>query len=423
MNEFLQSVVAWTPGLIGMLCLIGVSSFFSGSETALFYLSRDDIRAFRKGNWRERLAADLLADPDRLLTAILFWNLIVNLAYFAISVVIAQKLVHEGQNTAAGLFSLGSLVLMILLGEVTPKSVAVLTGRALACTVSIPLAFAVRFLDPLLPTLNTTTRMIRRGLFPHVKREPYLHADDLEKAVEASHLSEEVMQQERTVLHNILDLSEITVEELMRPRGSYLTATIPVHLEEISREIPSSDYLIIQHPDNGEVAGAIALSSFSTLPQRHLEDAAEEVVYVPWCATLAYTLQLLRTKVSSLACVVNEYGDLMGIVTYEDLIDTIISPEPSRAKRLLRRDPILEVAPGVYHVDGLTSIRYLCKRLDLEYEPTAESLITVAGMMHEELEHLPAVGDECQWEGFRLRVIETRPNRHIRVVLSPMVEE
>ena len=91
--ELLQSLGHVLPGLLSMLGLICASAFFSASETALFYLSHDELRAFRSGRPRERIVAALMADPERLLTGILFWNLVINLSYFAVSVVVARRMI------------------------------------------------------------------------------------------------------------------------------------------------------------------------------------------------------------------------------------------------------------------------------------------------------------------------------------------
>lgn len=425
MNAFIQPAHLWLPpahlwlpGVIALFCLILASGFFSASETALFYLSRDELRLFRTGSSRERMAAELLRRPDRLLTAILFWNLLINLGYFATSIVIAQQLVSAGHSATAGLLSVGSLFVIILFGEVLPKSGAVVFRRSLASLVSWPLAATVRVLDPMLPGLGRLTRAIRRAFWPHVRREPHLDADDLERAVEVSQRSDDVVRQERQVLHNILDLSEITAEEVMRPRGTYVSLPSPVQIEDLNGVVPKSSYIAVQQSGREEIEGAIPLMEFVEHPESELDQAAEDVVNVPWCATLADTLQLLRDAFCGLACVVNEYGETVGIVTYEDIIDTVLMPEPSRAKRLLRRDPVVETAPGRYEVEGMTTLRYLCRRLNLDFEPNAENYVTVAGLLYEELEHIPAVGDECEWNGFQVRVAEVPAHGHMRVTLT-----
>ena len=360
----------------------------------------------------------MLSQPDRLLTAVLFWNLIINLTYFAVSIIVAHQLANSGQNAAAGAFGLVSVFGIILLGEVLPKSFAVVFRRSWAKTISWPLAIAVRVLDPILPKLGQLTRIARRTFWPEIRSEPYLNADDLERAVEASKLSADVVRQERQLLHNILDLSEITVEEVMRPRGTYFAAKSPLSLSEFHGEVPPGDYVAIYAPETDEITGGVPLASFSHVPETRLEEAAEAVPYVPWCADLAYTLQLLREQFSGMGAVVNEYGETIGIVLAEDILDTVLMAQPSRARRLLEREPVLEVSPGRYHVEGITTLRYLCKRLGIEYDSDEEDFVTVAGMMHEELEHLPAVGDACSWRGYQVKVIEVIGRGRVRVMLS-----
>lgn len=410
------------PGFAVLSVLILASGFFSGSETALFFLSRDELRAMQAGRSRERIVATLLRNPDRLLTAVLFWNLLVNLTYFAISVVLARQLMHEGYAAGAGLVSVGSLVVIIVFGEVLPKSLAVVFHRSIALLVSWPLALAVRVLDPVFPMLGTLTRALRRGFWPQILPEPYLHADDLERAVETSGLAPESMQIEQQILHRILDLSEITVEEVMRPRGTYDVVTADVTSEDLT-SVPTSDYLLLRDvdPDSADqdaIGGVVPLVTLPDIPDGPLQALAEPVIHVPWCAALSDVLQMLRDNLCNVAATVNEFGETIGVVTYEDIIDTILVEQPSRAKRVLQREPVLEVAPGRYHVDGLTTLRYLAQRLGFDYEPTADGLVTVAGLLHDELERLPEVGDSCQWRGFTFQVIDTPRRGKIRVMVS-----
>jgi len=423
MNDLFPPAYLWLPGVSAMLGLTLVSGFFSASETALFYLSHEELRTMRVGNMRERVAAELMRRPARLLTAVLFWNLVINLAYFATSVVVTRRMIVAGFPAAAGMFGVGGLFAIIVLGEVMPKSGAVVFRRRLASTVSFPLALAVRVLDPLSPLLAKLTQVSRRTFWPDLQREPILEAEDLERAVAVSELSQELMEQERQVLHNVLDLSEIAAEEVMRPRGTYVALPPPIHLSDLQGEVSEAGYVLVLPEEAAETEQAIPLDEFSAIPDTHLESAAEEVVYAPWCASLADILQLLRERFCGVAVVVNEYGESIGIITYEDIIDTIFSPQPSRAKRVLQREPVLEVSPGNYHVEGMTTLRYLCSRLDLDYEPFGDGVYTVAGMLHDELQHIPRVGDECFWRGYRIKVIESEHPGRLRALFSRLPKQ
>ncbi|MGE0374785.1 MAG: CNNM domain-containing protein, partial [Planctomycetaceae bacterium] len=221
MSGVWETLMLSLPGLLALVGLAAASGFFSGSETALFYLSRDELRILQVGKPRERAVAELLRDPDRLLTTVLFWNLVINVTYFAVSVVVARHVAERQGGAAAGTVSAVTLAGIIVFGEVLPKSISVLFHRRIAVLISWPLTIAARALDPVLPVLGLTTRVLRRTIWPHIRPEPYLHADDLEKAVETSNLSAETIRREQQVLHRILELAEITAEEVMRPRGAY----------------------------------------------------------------------------------------------------------------------------------------------------------------------------------------------------------
>jgi CBS domain containing-hemolysin-like protein len=281
-----------------------------------------------------------------------------------------------------------------------------------------PLALAVRLIDPIAPSLAGTTRVLRRTIWPNLRQEPYLDVADLERAIESSDIGAELIRHEQQVLHNILDLSEITVEEVMRPRGTYTVWKGPVHLDQLRGKPAPAGYLLLRDDAPDTIRSAVPLNTLASIPERNIESAAEEVVHVPWCATLADTLEQMRDELAAVAAVVNEYGETMGVVTYEDLVETILSPLPSRAKRVLHREPVLEVAPGRFHVDGLTTLRHLALRVGVDYEPTVDGLLTVAGLFHDTLERLPVIGDKCPWHGWEITVIDADKRGRVRVMVS-----
>lgn len=418
MNEFIDAAPLWLPGTTVMAGLTLASGFFSGSETALFYLSRDEIQALRQGGARERRIAALLADPERLLTAVLFWNLLINLTYFAVSVVTARQLIGHGHPTVAGVLSILSVGGIIIFGEVIPKATAVTFRRAIAVIVSIPLSIAVRGVDPFVPPLVGTARAIRRIMWPRLQREPFIDVGDLERAIETSNLGADLIRHERQALQNIIDLSDITVEEVMRPRGTYTVWSAPVHLADIRGRLLQTDRLYIGREGQDDIVASVPLDSFHAIPEFDLQTTSTPVVYVPWCATLSGALEQMEGRSAEVAVVVNEYGETIGVVNDEDIVDSVLSPQPSRARRVLRREPVLEVAPGLFHVEGITTLRYLSHRLQIDFEPSPDGMLTVSGLLHETLGRLPTVGDEFLWQGWSVRVIDAESRGAVRVMFS-----
>ncbi len=415
MREILDAVPAWLPGLGAMACLAAASGFFSMCETTLFHLTHDEIRAMRVGRPRERLAASLLGNADRLLTGILFWNLLANLGYFAIAAALVVRLAQAGHRGPAAVFGALAVLALVVLGDVLPRGVAVGRRRGLSTAVARPLSAALRLVDPVMPRMQRAARALRRTFWPRLTREPLLESADLERAVDASQQSDDVVRHERQVLHNVLDLSELTVEELMRPRGTYVTLAPPITLAGLRGQVPPGDLITVQDRAADDILSAIPLAGLTGAPDHGLESAGEDVAYLPWCATAASALQLLRDRFCSVASVVNEYGESIGIVVYEDLLDTILTHDPSRTRRVLHREPVVPAGDGAWEVEGFTTLRYLSRKLGVEFDPDADPVVTVRGLFFEQLEGMPNVGDQFAWRGFRLSVVEVTRRGQIRV--------
>jgi len=392
------------------------SAFFSCSEAALFSLQSDDRRALRRGSTAGQAAIRLLELPDRLLTAILFWNLIINVVYFALASVISIQLEKNGHRGEAGLVALGALLAIIMVSEMVPKTVGVLLPRALAQFVSLPLTVAVRAFDPIAPVFTGINRAVRRVFFPHFQLEPYLALSDLEQAITVSTADEELAALERMALQNIVLLSDYRADELMRPRKQYQSFSPPVQLEDLGGRPTRSGYVMVTEPDSDEIVSAIALNDLPTIPRQHLEKFAKPVVYLPWCATAAAVFNELQAQQQEVAAIVNELGETIGIVTLEDILQNVFEDEASRSTRLLETSPIQPIGENLWQVTGIATLRRLGREFDIVLPAMRSS--TVAGVVQELLQRLPEVGDEVEWEHFRLRVVETEPQENMLVHLE-----
>ncbi len=401
------------PWLAAMGVLILASAFFSSSEAAWFYLRREDRRKMARGSRAARMAVALLDDPDRLLTAVLFWNLVVNLAYFTIASITSLQFERK---TLAASFAVGALLLLIVLSEMVPKSLGVLKPRALATLFAVPLSLMVRLVDPALPVFRTAILLSRRVLWPGFRPEPYLRVGDLERAVELSTTDAALLEQEQMILQRIVLLSEIRADELMRPRTQFLAFRPPVSLADLEGRMTPSGYLLVTEPDSDEVAAAIDLGSLSSVPAEHLEYHAEPVVCVPWCASVAATLEAMHRRDRQVAAVVNELGETIGVLTFDDVLDTIFTRRPSRSQRLLKRMPIERQSPGVWHVTGMTSLRRLARHFNVPRPPSKS--VTVAGVVQEVLERFPRQGDVCRWGPFQFRVVDVPDRGQLTVELT-----
>jgi len=239
---------------------------------------------------------------------------------------------------------------------------------------------------------------------------------DLERAVELSTTDAALLEQEQMILQRIVLLSEIRADELMRPRTQFLAFRPPVSLADLEGRMTPSGYLLVTEPDSDEVAAAIDLGSLSSVPAEHLEYHAEPVVCVPWCASVAATLEAMHRRDRQVAAVVNELGETIGVLTFDDVLDTIFTRRPSRSQRLLKRMPIERQSPGVWHVTGMTSLRRLARHFNVPRPPSKS--VTVAGVVQEVLERFPRQGDVCRWGPFQFRVVDVPDRGQLTVELT-----
>lgn len=401
------------PFVVAMLPLAALSAFFSCSEAALFSLPRRDRRAFAAGNPAQRLAAGLLHDPDRLLTAVLFWNLVINVCFFALSSIVSIHLEQTEGHAQAGTFAVASLLVLIVFCEMLPKTVAVLWPRLLATAIGIPLAMMVRLVGPLMPALRAMNLVSRRIIWPRFEPEADLDLGDVQRAIQLSSADAALRQQEQAVLRTIVALSDVHVEELMRPRTQFLAFRPPVGLEDLGGKMPPSGYLLVTEPDNEAIASAVSLLSLSDLPRQHLEHYAEPVVYVPWSASAATALEAMRRQDTEVAVVINEFGETIGVLTFHDLLTLLFAD--GAGGRPTRAAAIKPAGPRTWHVTGHTSLRYLARHLHVELPPLRAT--TVAGLLQEVLQRFPVGGDECRFGplGWKVLTITERGQMQVEV--------
>lgn len=401
------------PWLITMVILIVLSGLFSASEAAYFYLQRQDLRFLAAGNAAQRVAARLMEQPDRLLSAVLFWNLVINMIYFTISARVGMQLEEHEDGSGWGVpFAIGSVLLVIFCSEMFPKSFAVMRSRSYAGLVAIPLALAVRCVDPLLPVLRFTNLVLKRLFFPSMNPEPDLEISDLERAVELSTQDAELDEHEYKMLRNIVNLSQLRADEWMRPRRQFVTFQAPVTMNDVKEKFPPSGFVLVTKRDSEEIQYSIDADDLLG-SQPGQSQMGKRLVAVPWCASVADVYEKLRTADRHVANVVNELGETIGVITIDDIADAVFVETPSRTRRIIDEQPIRKVEESVWQVMGLATIKRLEKQLAVELPETRN--VTMQGVLQEVLQALPTQGDRCSWGPLQLVVLEAAERGRCRV--------
>ncbi|QDV27558.1 CNNM domain-containing protein [Aureliella helgolandensis] len=414
MPETLPSL--W-PYLPGMAILIAVSGFFSGSEAAFFSLTLSQRRSLKPRSRSGSLAKNLLERPERLLMGILFWNLAINIGYF--SLVSQASLQLEPGSPSPALFTLASLMAIIVLGEFIPKSLAVLYPLTFIPLVAVPLTIAIRILDAFLPVIKVINEASRRLVWPGLKPEPYLELSDLDRAVELSTDNSQLYEHERLILRNIIHLSEIRVEEWMRPRTQYRSFTPPFKIEDLGGQRTPSGYILLNDKEGIELQATIDLPNLLPHQLEDLNQHKQSLVVVPWCCTIADALKCLREGKRRIAVVVNEFGETIGILTWDEIFEAILQTENLHSQRELAIAEVQLESPGVWIATGMTKLRRLERVLGRRLEFSRS--LTVGGVVQEQLKRLPETGDICFAGDLKFEVVETaaRGETLVRISDSP----
>jgi CBS domain containing-hemolysin-like protein len=408
------------PLVIAMLLLLCFSAFFSISEASFFSLGRSDRIKLSEGRRVSQLAAKLISKPERLLNSILFGNLIANLLIFTISSSITFSLQRSGRSELAVCFAFGVIFIVILCGEVLPKILGVIKPRFFATLSAIPLSLVVRILQPAIPILSFVNLLSRRIFVPKFKPEENIRVSDLELAVELSKEDPTLLRSEQRVVQNIVSLSDIQAEELMSPRALLRCFSPDVTFDEVLESLrgksPRSGYWLLTEADSDEIAAAISFNGLLNHADKDWNKQTEQVIYVPWKATVAVVFDQLQNSGCNVAVVVNEFGETIGILTLDEIIETIFTRKQGRSRRLLDRLEIERIGDTTWAVNELTSLRSIRQQFNLSFDDYLS--VTVGGLLQEILKRFPHSGDVCIIGDYEIKVIEITDEYHLIAHIS-----
>lgn len=386
------------PFLLAMVLLIFASGLFSGSEAALFSMRERDRKQIRRAGTAGRLVERLLQQPDRLLAAILFWNLLINMIYFALVAIVSKNV------TQSGLFTFLSLVTIIFFSEMLPKSVAVMTPVRIALSVGVPISLATAIVGPVLPLVRWANEAAARLLWPSFQAEPEIDLADIERAIDLGTDDAILIRRERAALQSLVAMSETRADEMMRPRSKLSVVTSPLSATLLDSGSPAGGYLMIADgtDETGETwIGSIAVRLLRPQQFDDLNSAIDPVLFVPWSARVSQVYDDLDTQDLNVAVVVNEFGEVVGAISIDDILRAVLA---NRDQRDSAEDQIKRVGSNHYRMPGSTSLRSLVKQLNVELPE--ERVATVSGYLQRNNERVPRVGDIAPLPPYELVVIE-----------------
>ncbi len=396
---------AW-PWFIAMGVLILFSAFFSGSEAALFSLSPRARRQLSRSGAGGRMAHRLLEDPERLLSAILFWNLLINMTYFAIATIVGSRLESglEGGSSGVLLFTVITLLTIIFFSEMLPKSIAVLMPVRFSVLVGPPLVLAVRLVSPLLPLVNATNQLAKRLIWPTFEPESEIELSDIARAIDLGTDDAELQQRDRIVFHGLVEMAEMRVSEIMRPRSTLQFTSLLDDGNVLADGQPAGGYLMVTDDEQKTISAAIGVRLLRPSQVDDLGAAVEPVIYTPWSAPVSQVWHRLDEEDLSVAVVVNEFGEVVGAISVDDILRRVLAPRRNRDEENSEVIMIQPLGVDHYRVMGSVALRELAKRLAIELPE--EAVATVSGYIQRQTERFPRLGDTAELGRFLLTVSE-----------------
>jgi len=414
-----------------MVALLGASAFFAASETALTGASRASmLRLSKQGNRDADVVSSLIGMRERLIGALLLGNNIANIGASALATGIFTSWFGDvGVLYATAVMT----VLVVIFAEVLPKTIAISAPDRVSLAVARPMRVTLYVLGPLLTVIEAVVRVLIRLFGVKIgANQPLLSPiERLRGAVDLLHHEGKVEKQDRDMFGGLLDLRELQVSDVMVHRTEMVMVNADLPPEELVGEVLASEYTRIplwrDKPEN--IVGVLHAKDLLRAIRASDGDMSRidvsSIVLPPWFVpemrSVSEQLKAFRRRKTHFALVVDEYGEVEGLVTLEDILEEIvgdISDEQDVVVAGVRAQP-----DGSVVVDGSVPIRDLNRAMD--WDLPDEEATTVAGLVIHEARSIPERGQSFTFHGFRFRVLRRERNRitALRIVAVPREAE
>ena len=406
------------------MILFFMSAFFSGTETALMSLNRYKLKHLAKKNKGAKLAMQLLQKPDRLIGVILIGNNLVNILITQLATYLGFRLGGSaGVAIATGLLTLALLVF----AEVTPKTIAALRSEQIALPASYVYVVMLKFAYPLVWVINIFANTVVRlvGVDPHATDSQSLNHEELKTVViEASGL---IPENHQDMLMRVLDMESITVEDIMIPRTDISGIDLADDWNDIEEQIVHSNFtrLLIYRGSINNIIGFLHLRRILPLfhedkmDRERFENLISSAHFTPEGVPLTQQLINFQDERRRMSLVVDEYGDIQGLVTLEDILEEIVGQFSTSPANFDYETKVKE--DGSIWIDGAMHIRDINRQLNMEL-PT-DGAKTINGLVTEELGHIPTPGTSILINDYPMEIRKTQKNVIKTLIIFPRIND
>ena len=404
--------------LVALVILVAFSAFFSASETA--FSSLNQIRLKSRAEDGDTSAARVLAMSekyDKLLSTILIGNNIVNIAAASIGTILFTQML--GQERGATVSTMVLTIVVLIFGEVTPKSLAKEMPEKVATAVSPFLVLLMALMTPLTWLFTQWKKLL--GHFVHSGEADTITEGELMTMVSEAENDGELTDRESELIRSAIEFDDVEVEEILTPRVDVVAVEDDIPLEELAQTFAESGYsrLPVYHGTIDNIIGVVHEKDFYIARLKKatkIDDLVVPTLYTTGSTQISQLLRTLREQHHHLAVVVDEYGGTEGIITLEDILEELVGEiwdEHDEVTEDFRKQ-----SDGSWLVSGSASVDDLYEELDLPEEEDIDSN-TVNGLVQEKTCHLPKVGDRFTLGEYDGVVTRTAKRRVTEVRLTP----
>lgn len=395
-----------------LLILLGCSAFFSASETAFSSLNKIRVRNYaEEGDKKAKRALDVAEDFDRLLSTILVGNNVVNMASASIATVLATAMFGP---SGAAVATVVMTVLVLIFGEILPKTLAKESSESIAMATSGFLAVFLKVMRPIVWVFVKIKDVMIR-LIHKAENKPSVTEEELKYIVESIEQEGVLEEQESELVQSALEFDEITVQEILTPRVDVLALNVDCPVDEAVKTVMDAHYsrIPVYRGTIDSVIGVLQVRDLLKSVVRGGETALTHLltdcVYVHKTMKISALLAQLKAKKLHLAVVNDDYGGTMGIVTMEDVLEQLVGDIWDESDEVVH--DLVKTGENQYIVSGDMNVFELLEELDLDDRDFDSDYNTAGGWAMEMLGHIPEPGEQYVYKNLIITVASVEEQR------------
>lgn len=398
--------------IIVLIILLFGSAFFSSAETSLTTVNKIKMRSLAEdGNKRAKMVIKITDNSSRMLSAILIGNNIVNLSASALTTTIAYKLGGSAVAIATGIIT----VLILIFGEITPKTIATINADKIALSYAYPIHFIMVVLTPVSIVVN----VLSRGILFLLRVDPnarlnIMTENELRTIVDVSHEDGVIEEKEKEMIYNVFDLGDAKAKDVMVPRVNVTFADVESSYEELLDIFREDKFtrLPVYEETTDNVIGTINMKDlllFGNTKEFHIRDILREAYFTHEHKSISELLVEMRQASLNIAIVLDEYGETAGLITLEDILEEIVGEIHDEYDEN-EEEFFKQINDYEFIVEGSMNLDDINDRIELDLE--SEDYDSLGGYIIERLDRLPDIKDEIVIEnGVRIVVDSLDKNR------------